>query len=229
MKKLVALFLLCLVASIAYGQSTFTIKPTVDPSTLTCATTIGSDTVTSNKLFGGVTAGIRIIGDDIPFGSTVISKIDSSTIIISNDADSTHASVALQLGVFQSHAYAAGDAMGFPFAIPTMRNLKQIVVIDDAKQITSVDIVFFNNTFVETADSAAFAISDADAEKLVGYITVGGTGANKALANNTVMVLPFTTLPPQFSNTGKMYAQLIAVGTPTFTAIDNLTIKFIYE
>ena len=219
---------LLLFVTLGLGQSTYTIKPVISTTGLSSTTAVGNDTVTSSAAFGSVAVGQRVVGPGVPFGSTVTKVISTSAILISQAATAA-ATVTLRFGYFTSIAYAAGDALGFPFAVPTMKNLKQVVVIDDAKQITSVDMVFFSSTFTETADTAAFAISDADAEGLVGYLTVGGTGANKALSNNTVMVLPFTTIGPSFSQSGKMYCQLIAVDTPTFTAVDNLTVKFIYE
>lgn len=222
---------LLLFVTLGLGQSTYTIQPVISTTVDSSDVVSGNDTVTAVTAgaFGSVTKGMRVVGPGIPFGTTVETWIDSSTIILSAVATATDDTALVRYGHFTSLAYSAGDALGFPFAIPTMKNLKQIVVIDDAKQITSVDMIFYSATFTETADNAAIAPSDADAENLVGYTTVGGTGFHKVLGNNHVLVLPFTTLPPNFSVSSRMYCQMIVVGTPTFTAVDNLTVKFIYE
>lgn len=231
MKHLIILIIpaLLLVTTLGWAQSTFTIKPSISTTALTCGATIGVDTLTSSAAFGSVAIGQRVVGDDIPFGTKVNKVISTSAIIISNPSDSTHASVSLRFGYFTTAAYAVGDALGFPFALPTMRLLKQVVIVDDAKAMTVYDLVFFNATFVETADTTAFAISDADAEKLVGFVTVGGTGGNKVFGDNQVINFPPTTLGLHFSNSSKMYCQLVAAATGTFTAVDNLTVTFIYE
>ena len=223
--------LLVLMCGTTFSQNSFSIKPVISTTVDSSNVTSGSDTVTAVTAGGlsSVTKGMRVVGPGIPFGTTVSSVIDTSTIILSAEATATDDTALVRYGHFTSAAYTAGDAMGFPFAVPTMRNLKQVILIDDAKQITSADLVFFSSTFTETADNAAFAPSDADAENIIGYLTVGGSGFSKALSNNTTMVLPFTTVGPSFSTGSKMYCQLVVVGTPTFTAVDNLTLKFIYE
>jgi len=185
--------------------------------------------VNPGAYYTNVVVGQRIQGAGIPLGTTVVTKTNDTSLVISNAATATDTLQDVRFNYFTSLAYAAGDAMGFPVTVPPFRKLKQVILIDDAKQITSADLVFFGSAFTETADNVAFAPSDADAENIIGYLTVGGTGANKALGNNTLMVLPFTTLGPEFSQGGTMYCQLVAVGTPTFTAVDNLTLKFIFE
>jgi hypothetical protein len=229
MKRLI--LLLFLFVGLTYGQN-FMLKVTPTISTTIKATdaTTATDTLKAHTAggFDSVKLGMRVVGTSIPFGSYVTQLIDTSTIRINAKVTGTISNASVQYGFFTSEAYAAGDAMGFPFTLQPFRQIKQIIVEDDDKQITSVDMVFFDTTFTETKDTAAFAPSDFDARRIVGYVTVGGSGYAKALSLNEVMVLPFTSVPLQFS-VKKLYCQLIAVGTPTFTTSSSLHITFIGE
>jgi hypothetical protein len=229
MKKL--LFLIFLLCTQTFSQNVFEIHPVISTTAVNCVTTSGSDTVRSLAAGGlsSVTKGMRLVGVGIPFGSYVTKVIDTTKVEINVNATATDDTVSVQWGYFTSLAYAAGDALGFPFGVPTMKRINQIVLIDDADVITSAEIAFYNDTFTETADNAAFSVSDADEEKFVGYLIIGGTGGNDDLGGNKVMWLPPTQLPFFMAGSGKMYAQLMVVGSPTFTAVTNLTLKIYYE
>ena len=206
------------------------VTPTISTATVAVDADSAKDTIKAHTAGGlkSVTVGMRVVGTSIPFGSYVVQVIDTTTVRISNKTTNAISNTGVQWGYFTSAAYAAGDALGFPLTIQPFRQIKEIIVEDDDKQITSVDMVFFDTTFTETKDTAAFSPSDADARRIVGYVTVGGTGFEKSLANNYVMVLPFTDMPLQFS-VKKLYVQMICVGTPTFTTSSSLHITFIGE
>lgn len=198
--------------------------PVISTTAITCATTVNSTTVTSSAAFGSVVAGQRIVGAGIPFNTTVASKTDSSTIIISKAATATAASVSLRFGYFTSAIYAAGDTLGFPFYLPVSK-INNIYVIDNDKVITAVKLVIFSDEFTETADNAAFAPSDADAAKIIGYVSLA---TSETLGNNTIVTQASTALPLDVSTArgDKRTCQLVCVGTPTFTAVDSLAVIF---
>ena len=206
------------------------ITPTISTTAVTCATTIGSSTVTSSAAFGSVVAGQRIVGAGIPFMSKVLSKADASTITIGNlagqavNATATSASVSLRFGYFTSAIYAAGDALGFPFVIGT-KKITNVVVVDAAKVITAVKLLVFGKPFTETADNAAFAPSDADAANLIGYLSLA---TSEVFANNQIVTGAATGLPIDTSGFEK-YGQLIVVGTPTFLTVSDLTVNILGE
>lgn len=229
MKKLLLLMLLPV---LVYSQVMVEVTPVISTTVVDSVTiTSGSDTLLAlNDDLDSASVGLRIIGQGIPFGATIVTIISDSLIEISTNATATTTLGTVSFANFDGVAYSAGDALGFPLTIQPFRKITQIIVEDDSKQITSVDMVFFDSVYTYTGDNIAFAPSDAHAKNLVGYITVGGTGANKALGNNHVLVLPFTTLPLNFTSTAtQLYVQMIVVGTPTFTALNNLRVKFIGE
>ena len=228
-KTILLLFALIALSAISFSQNNFVrMTPTISTSLVATDGTTATDTLKSHVAggFDSVKLGMRVVGAGIPFGSYVTQIIDTSTIRINQKLTATITNSNRQYGFFKSHAYAAGTTLGFPMTIQPFRQINQIIVEDDDKQITSVDMVFFDTTWTETPDTVAFAPSDFDARRIVGYVTVGGAGFEKSLGNNYVMVLPFTDQPLQFA-VKRLYCQLITVGTPTFTTSSSLHITFI--
>lgn len=202
------------------------VKPVIGATAITCTTKAGTPDVTSSAGFGSVLAGQYVYGAGIPIGARVKTVTDTSNIILTVNATATSASVSLQFGYFTSLQYAAGDALGFPFALD-MKKIGQIVVVDNDKQITAIKGYIWNaEPATVTADNAAYAPSDADAAKIIGYFSLT---TNITLSNNTVILSAATDIP-LWCDTGKRkFCQLIVVGTPTFTAVDSLTVNFIGE
>lgn len=203
-----------------------TTKPYISTTTLTCGTTINSKTVTSSAAFGSVVVGQAVFGAGIPFGTTVSVVTDTSTITISQNATATAASASLQFSYFTSAAYTAGDVLGFPFRVD-LKRINQIYVIDNAKQITAIKGYFFKDVFAPTLDNAAFAPADADADLIIGYFSYTN---NNALTSNTVIYNGVTDQPIQLGVAKEpTWCQLVAVGTPTFTAVNDLTVNLMGE
>lgn len=201
------------------------VKPFISTTTLTCGTTVASATVTSSAAFGSVVAGQAVFGAGIPFGTTVTSVTDTSTIIISKIATATAASASLQFSYYTSAAYTAADVLGFPFQLD-MKKIGQIYAIDNDKVITALKGYVFSSPFTPTLDNAAFAPSDADAAKVIGYFSL--TTSN-ALTNNTVIYSAVTDMPLWIESAKVRWCQLVAVGTPTFAAVNSLTVNFLGE
>lgn len=203
------------------------IKPVISTTAVTCGTTAGSSAITSSAGFGSVTVGMRIVGAGIPFNSVVGEVTDTSNISIINaetklpaPATATSASVSLRFGYFTSAAYSSGDALGFPFRVD-LNLVWNAIIIDAAKQITKAKLYFFTGPFVESADNAAFNPSDADASKLCGYIAIA---TSVVLTSNHIVTQGNTALPVHLG-TGPVWCQLVVdTDTPTFLAVDDLTV-----
>lgn len=95
----------------------------------------------------------------------------------------------------QATAYTAADAVGFPFVIPNLGGPNRAVVIFDAIAIfdivpttTSggVALLFFDGPVANGTDNGAVAISDIEAQRVVGGILIGAIGASALFANNAV-------------------------------------------
>ncbi len=220
------LFWLLLLPTILFGQSISSIVPVVASTEIdSIVVTSGSATIYSvTKPFSGVTSGMRVVGLRVPFMTTVVSNTNDSILVLSNACTATIALDSMRFGTYTNLQYTAGDAMGFPFEVPFSK-INNVIVEDDAKQITAVKLLFFSDKFTETEDNLAFAISDADAKKIVGYLSLT---VSEVFANNQIVTGAATTLPIIVPSR-KLYCQLIAVGTPTFTAVNNLRVTITGE
>jgi hypothetical protein len=187
---------------------------------LVTATTAGSRTVTSVALFGSVVVGQKVFGIGIPLGATVTAVASTSSITISDPATAT-GTPTLQFSYFAATAYTAGDCLGWLFEIPMMR-IDNIFIVDAAKVITAAKMYVYHSVPTPTLDNAAFAPTDADAAKLIGYYSLTGT---VALANNQVIFPADAELPLAQVRAKQMYGQLVVVGTPTFAAVNEVTVN----
>ena len=77
-------------------------------------------------------------------------------------------------GIGTGAPYAIGDAFGTMFAIkvPKHGTITRVSFLDLDDEGLRKDIVLFRAEFTETADNSPFAISDADARKCIGVISV---------------------------------------------------------
>lgn len=234
--KHLLLFLL-LVPTLAFGQRLIQIRPVVSTTEVdSIATTINSTSVELHDDavgdFASVTAGMRVEGNSIPFGTTVVSNSGDTLLVLSNAATATVALDSLRFGYFTSLAYADGDALGFPFSIGSVRKVHSVFVADDADQMTSLELYFFVDTFSESEDNAAFAPSDADVDKIVGYRVLGVT---QDLGGAKIVTMDDTELPLDLpmtrdsSGESRIIVQMVSTGAWTFTAVNNITINFIVE
>lgn len=223
MKTLIALLFILTIP--AFGQTSVSSSPAISTTEIDSIITDSTSTTVRSvtKPFSGITAGMRVVGLRIPFMTTVVSNTNDSILVLSNKPTATVALDSMRFAKFTQLQYSAGDALGFPFEVP-LHAVKNVIVEDDSKQATSIKLLFFRDRFTETEDNLPFAISDADAKKVIGYMLVD---SNNVYANNHIMYKPQTTLPIYFGNSVHIYCQLIAVGTPTFTAVDNLRVTLI--
>ena len=140
-------------------------------------------------------------------------------------------------------AYTAGDSIGgkltltkivdprksinaTPSAVPTFFGsgiIQSIVLVDQAKQSLAVDILFFNSDPSATTftDNAVLDVADADLLKAIGHVSI--LAADYTALNDNSLATK-TNLGIAFNTTGSttLYAAIIARGTPTFAATNDL-------
>lgn len=128
-------------------------------------------------------------------------------------------------------AYAAADAVGglltFANAVSVYKGdarIVKVVIIDDGAQDENLILHLFDRTFTAMVDNAAWTPSDADMQNSIGHIEIAAAdymaGANNSKA--TVLIeFDFALV----SGGTSLFGQLECVGTPTYTAIDDLTVK----
>lgn len=126
-------------------------------------------------------------------------------------------------------AYSAGDAVGgkmtFPSATASRKTavLSTVVIVDEADQGAALDLVCFNQSFTATSDNVALAISDADAQNLIAWVSIGASdyvdvgGAKVAVIANIGQLV--TT-----SGGRDIHCQMKTTGTPTYAATDDLRV-----
>jgi hypothetical protein len=114
-------------------------------------------------------------------------------------------------------AYTAGDQVGNQFTITSAARasggsgvITGVQVISAADTIVSMDCVFFDSSVTLAADNAAFAISDADALKIVGLVQLAGA---YDIGNNRICQAFNLAIPYVCSGGTSLYAGLITRGT----------------
>lgn len=127
-------------------------------------------------------------------------------------------------------AYASGNALGIAFAIvgATAPNagtgfLQNILVVDASGQSAPIDFYFFDQAPVSGVDKSAYTMNAADyahflgPQSLAAYVAIGSISQG-SLSN---IAMPIRCLD------GKtLYCQMVVRGTPTYTSISALTLRF---
>ena len=132
-------------------------------------------------------------------------------------------------------AYDAGDAIGtlieFENAASVYKGygvIRKLTVIDLSKQSAVLDLHLFNQTFTPTADDAVFDPSDADMAHSLGAIHVAAADWDNCNDSGVATVecyFPFVLV----ADGSSLFGQLSCVGTPTFAAIGDVTVKLTIE
>ena len=131
--------------------------------------------------------------------------------------------------VVTAGAYSAGDAVGtiIPFANAARDTgaggvLKQVTIIDDAGQDAELELWLFNASFTAMTDNAAWAPAEADLEKLICIVSTSD-GTWRAAGTPSAIVIE---VAQRYDLTGtSMFGQLVTRGTPTYAAVDDVTVK----
>lgn len=150
-------------------------------------------------------------------------KADGPTI-------SVQSSIVSQTPVITAGAYAANRALGgqlsFSFATGKKQSsvLESLILIDKAKQNSSIDLFCFDQPFTPSVDHAAFNISAADAQHVVAVVSMLNT-QYVDIGSSTVTEVPGigVVFPTQRDQT--LYCQMVTRGTPTFVSTSDITIK----
>jgi hypothetical protein len=133
--------------------------------------------------------------------------------------------------VITAGAYLAGDAIGglltFVNAASVYKGdgkITKVVIVDDAAQEAAIDLVLYDRAFTPTADNAPWDPSDLDNQYCLGVIHIlaaeYGGGADNSVASHECD-FDFTLVAGGTS----LFGQLMAVGTPTYAATDDVTVK----
>jgi hypothetical protein len=240
MKHAFVVFVLLLFAVLAFGQEQiFQYHPVVGSATIDSARVrSGSKLIYWARVASidtsKVKVGHRIEGPGIPYGATIstVSATGDSITISANATVSTTDTVAgqqLSIGYLGSAAYSSGETLGWPFICPSFHKIYSVTIVDDAKSLaTSVTAVFFSQAFTVVPDTLAWGVSDADLEYFQGLMTMS---VINTWSVNLVMTTPATTLPIYLKvpDGQRLYCQLIAGGTGTFTGINNVTVTIVGE
>lgn len=124
-------------------------------------------------------------------------------------------------------AYTAGDQVGTQFTVANAAResggggtIVGVVLVSAADIIGAFDVVFFDSSVTLASDNAAFAISDADALKVVGIAQLAGAFD---IGNNRV-AQQFNLAMPYVCNGGtSLFAGLITrAGHTFFGAVTDL-------
>jgi hypothetical protein len=136
-------------------------------------------------------------------------------------------------------AYSAGDAIGglleFENAASVYQQsgiIRNVVITDRAKQSVAMNLWLFNRSFTPTVDNAAFTPTDADLDNCIGVINFVAANwfpaAASSVATTTALIPPFY-FKLQDPGDASLYGQLVAVGTPTYAATNDLSITLVIE
>lgn len=141
--------------------------------------------------------------------------------------------VAVTPTISSGVAYTSGDAVGgkmvFSKATDQKRTalLASVVILDKAKQNSSLDLVCYSGDFTATADNAAYAVSDADNTKAVVAVSIPNTSYIDIGGSSLAIISGVSEL---FATTedNSLRCQLIARGTPTYTSTSDIQVTLTF-
>ena len=106
--------------------------------------------------------------------------------------------------------------------------VRKVIIIDDAEQKDTLDLFLFRSTQSVIADNAAYAITDADMQLCLGAITIPDTAYVSGSGNAIAWV--DVDFPYQLATGAtSLFGQLRVTGTPTFAAVDDITVILLIE
>ena len=135
-----------------------------------------------------------------------------------------------QTPTLSTAAYTAGDAVGglLTFANAALDTggggiINSVVLIDDSGQDDDMELWLFDTAITAIADAAAWALTEAQLHTLITIVklTSAGWAASGTPSANVTAIFG-----QRYYCTGKnLYGQLVCRGTPTFTAVDDITVR----
>lgn len=128
--------------------------------------------------------------------------------------------------VADTSAYADNDVLAIPQVIPGVfsppggvKVLRSVVLLDEADQAQDIDLLFLDANATLGTINAAVSISDADARKVIGKVSIVAADYCD-LVNSQVAVKEGLYLPMRAAaNSGDLWiAAIVRSGTPTYAA-----------
>lgn len=118
--------------------------------------------------------------------------------------------------------YAAGDSVGGELAFLIDANqgkIDSLAIYDNDGEAAVLTLYLFDSQPATIADQAAFSVADADRAKLIGIVASGTYNTTAGADIQHGLNIPFN-----LGSGNTIYGYLVATATPTYTAVDDLTI-----
>ena len=126
--------------------------------------------------------------------------------------------------VLETSILADDDVFFVPIEIPQVfdrglaRELQSVVVLDGDDQNTDFDLFFFNATVTLGTLNAAVSISDADAAKALGFVSMVAATHASDLINSRLFMQNGIGLVMEGATASLWVGGVVRSGTPTYTA-----------
>ena len=142
--------------------------------------------------------------------------------------------VSTALTIKISGAYTANDVVGGLITINVANAggggiIRWAALVDDDNEKAAMSLYLFNSSPTAFLDDAAFAPVVADLKKMIGKISFAVAGY-ETINGNAINIVRGTDgsgidLNNDFTTSdGNLYAYLVCVATPTYTAVTDLTL-----
>jgi hypothetical protein len=166
-------------------------------------------------------AGDALIGrTKISDGTTVAAVATTGELNTMARRDLQRVAVGITGVTTATTAYTAGDQVGVVFTIANAARVSGgggvitgVTLIDQSDIIGAYDLVLFDSSVTLAADNAAFAISDADALKIVAIVQLAGAFD---ITNNRIAQAYNLAVPYLCSGGTSLFGALITRGGHTF-------------
>lgn len=220
----------------------------INIATVDTVTTITNAVAVTNAVLGGATSDAAVITDATGsvhqylrgivklLAAIITVKIDQTTPGTTNKVvtGDNKITIVQTPAISAAGIYADGDAVGglLTFANASLGAGKtgtvlSVIVLDLDKELAPMDLVLWNVTFTATADNAAFDPSDADLANCIGHILIA-SGDYASFNDNSIATVRNVNLDYTLTGTS-LFGQLVARGTPTYTAVGDLTVKLVCQ
>lgn len=129
-------------------------------------------------------------------------------------------------------AYLAGDAVGGKLTFSGCTNdglIHSLIITDLSEQGIELNLILFDADFTAVADNAVFDVTAGEEVRIIGVVNIASTdykdigGLKVATVRN--ISLPYELTETNTAKLGRVYGQLVAVGTPTYTSTSDLTLR----
>lgn len=153
----------------------------------------------------------------------------------------TYTGVTVVPTISSGVAYTSGDALGgkleFENALSAYSQggtINRATIKDRGKQNANLVLVLFKDDFTATADNAAFTVSDADLDKVVGVLSFPATNyisfADNSIASLGLLGLDIEEPFKLSDGETTLYGQLLVNGsTPTYTSTTDIRVCLLIQ